>query len=191
MANHTLANTALIVVDVQNDFLPGGALAVNRGDEVIPILNRYLADFARANLPIFATRDWHPPNHCSFAARGGSWPVHCVMETDGARFARSLRLPASTVVIPKGTAPDQEAYSGFAGTKLESHLRAAAVRRIYVGGLATDYCVLNTVKDALRSGFQVTLLEDALRAVDLKPEDGRRAIEEMVRLGAVPGGFAR
>jgi nicotinamidase/pyrazinamidase len=176
---------ALIIVDVQNDFLPGGALAVPRGDEVIPVLNRYIAEFERQNLPIFATRDWHPANHCSFQAQGGPWPVHCVKHTRGAEFPQSLGLTAATVVISKA-APDKEAYSGFEGTDLEDRLRGASVECLYIGGLATDYCVLNTVKDALRKGFKVMLLMDAIRAVNVGPADGLNAEKEMLRLGAVP-----
>ena len=177
---------ALVVVDVQRDFLPGGSLAVPRGDEVVPVLNRYVADFVRAGLPIFATRDWHPPDHCSFRARGGPWPPHCVQDALGAAFAPGLALPPSAVVVSKGTSPERDAYSGFEGTDLDRRLREAGVRRLFVGGLATDYCVLNTVKDALAAGFPTLLLTDAIRAVDVRPGDGRRAEEEMVRLGALP-----
>jgi len=186
MAANESTRSALIIVDVQNDFLPGGRLAVPHGDEVIPILNRYIAGFLGENFPIFVTRDWHPPNHCSFQAQGGPWPVHCVIDTEGAEFARPLRIPASAIVISKGTAPDREAYSGFEGTELEGRLREASVGCLYVGGLATDYCVLNTVKDGLQKGFKVTLLTDAIRAVNVQPTDGRQAEEEMRRLGAVP-----
>jgi nicotinamidase/pyrazinamidase len=186
MTEKLLATDALIVVDVQNDFLPGGSLAVPHGDEVIPVLNRYLAAFELETLPIFATRDWHPLNHCSFLAQGGPWPVHCVMQTRGAQFPPSLRLPSSAVVISKGTSPEKEAYSGFEGTDLEARLRAAAVERLFVGGLATDYCVLNTVRDGLKRGFKVVLLKDSIRAVNVAAEDGRRAEEEMLRHGAVP-----
>ena len=177
---------ALIIVDVQNDFLPGGALAVPEGDRVIPALNAYIAEFEKQELPVFATRDWHPPNHCSFQAQGGPWPVHCVADSKGAEFSPSLRLPKSAAVISKGTAPGQEAYSGFAGTELETRLRRAGATCLWVGGLATDYCVLNTVKDALSKGFEVRLLRDAIRAVNLHPQDGLKAEEEMRRLGAVP-----
>jgi len=181
-----LANDALVVIDVQNDFLPGGSLAVARGDEVIPVLNRYLAAFERDHLPIFATRDWHPPNHCSFQAQGGPWPTHCVKQTHGAEFPAALRLPSSTVVVSKVTSPTQEAYSGFEGTDLETRLRAAGVNCLYVGGLATDYCVLHTVRDGLQRGFRIMLLRDAIRAVNVHPEDGTKAEKEMIRLGAVP-----
>ncbi|HEV2393533.1 MAG TPA: isochorismatase family protein [Verrucomicrobiae bacterium] len=176
---------ALVIVDVQNDFLPGGRLAVPGGDEVIPVLNRYIAGAERDHLPIFATRDWHPPNHCSFRTQGGQWPVHCVMETEGAGFPASLRLPSRAVLISKGMLPDKEAYSGFEGTALEERLHGAGVGTLYVGGLATDYCVLNTVKDALNKGFRVFLLKDAVRAVNLRPEDGRNAEQEMRRFGAL------
>ncbi len=186
MTTKLLAGDALVVVDVQNDFLPGGRLAVSGGDEVIPVLNSYIARFAAERLPIFATRDWHPPNHCSFAAQGGPWPAHCVMETHGAAFPATLELPASAVVISKGTEPGKEAYSGFEGSALEERLRRDSVARIYVGGLATDYCVLSTVKDGLRRGFKVVLLKEAIRAVNARPADGREAEQEMLRLGAVP-----
>ncbi|MGN2390132.1 isochorismatase family protein [Pelomicrobium sp. G1] len=177
---------ALIVVDVQNDFLPGGALAVPQGDQVIEPLNRAAVLFEAKGLPVFATRDWHPENHCSFKAQGGPWPPHCVAGTRGAEFAPGLRLPASAVVISKATTPERDAYSGFQGTELAELLRRRGVKRVVVGGLATDYCVLNTVKDALTQGFQVLLLIDAIRAVDVKPGDGEAARTEMERAGAVP-----
>jgi nicotinamidase/pyrazinamidase len=175
---------ALIVVDVQNDFLPGGALAVPRGDEVVPVLNQYVARFGAQRLPIFATRDWHPANHCSFGAQGGPWPPHCVADTAGAGFARELQLPRETVVISKATSADRDAYSGFAGTDLAQRLRALNVTRVFVGGLATDYCVLNTVLDALKNGFETVLLTDAIRAVNVRSDDGVKAEETMQRAGA-------
>ncbi len=175
---------ALIVVDVQNDFLPGGSLAVPRGDEVVPVLNGYIERFHACGLPLFATRDWHPSEHCSFHSRGGPWPPHCVANTRGAEFAPGLELPRSTRIISKATREEADAYSGFNATDLAAQLRAAGVTRVFVGGLATDYCVLNTVKDALREGFDVVLLTDAVRAVDVKPGDGDAAIAEMQSLGA-------
>lgn len=178
---------ALVVIDVQNDFLPGGSLAVPRGDDVIPVLNRYLAAFARRGLPIFATRDWHPPNHCSFQPYGGPWPPHCVQGTPGAEFAPDLRLPASTILITlKGTQPEKDAYSAFDGTDLDTRLREQGVKRFFVGGLATDYCVLCTVDDGLQAGYTVILLQDAIRAVNVRPDDGERAETEMIRRGAIP-----
>ena len=175
---------ALVIVDVQNDFLPGGALAVPHGDEVVPVLNRWIERFTARGLPVIATRDWHPPDHCSFQARGGPWPPHCVAGTEGAAFAPGLRLPQDTLVISKATEPDREAYSGFEGTALAERLRDLGARRLFVGGLATDYCVLSTVRDARREGFEVVLIEDGVRAVDVQPGDGERALEEMRRLGA-------
>ena len=176
---------ALLVVDVQNDFLPGGSLAVPGGDEVIPVLNHYLATFEAHRLPVFATRDWHPLDHCSFHAQGGPWPVHCVAGTQGAEFAPGLQWPSSTSVISKAASSERDAYSGFEGTDLNSQLRRAGVKRLFVGGLATDYCVLNTVKDALALGYQVVHLVDATRAVNVHPENGHRALEEMAHLGAL------
>lgn len=173
---------ALLVVDMQNDFLPGGSLAVPHGDEVLPVLNRYLERFSA--LPVYATRDWHPEGHCSFAEQGGPWPPHCVAGTHGAEFAAALRLPPSAVIVSKATRVEQDAYSGFEGTALDDSLSAARIRRLYVGGLATDYCVLNTVRDALKLGYRVMLLADAVRAVDVHPGDGERAEAEMVALGA-------
>ncbi|HEB67033.1 MAG TPA: nicotinamidase [Gammaproteobacteria bacterium] len=177
---------ALIVVDVQKDFLPGGALAVPEGDAVIAPLNAWIARFRAAGLPVIATRDWHPPNHCSFREQGGPWPVHCVADTPGAAFADDLQLPEDAWIVSKATEAEREAYSGFQDTDLAERLKAAGVRRLFVGGLATDYCVRNTVKDALANGFTVFLLTDAIRAVNVNPGDGDRAIAEMTAAGAVP-----
>ncbi|MEX0959367.1 MAG: nicotinamidase [Burkholderiales bacterium] len=177
---------ALIVVDVQNDFLPGGALGVPDGDAVVPVLNRYIEHFEEQGLPVIATRDWHPENHVSFKARGGPWPPHCIAQTRGAQFGPGLKLPADARVVSKATTADEEAYSGFQGTQLAQDLREQNVKRVFVGGLATDYCVLNTVKDARKHGFDVVLLRDAIRPVEVKPGDGERAVTEMTDLGAVP-----
>jgi nicotinamidase/pyrazinamidase len=180
------AGDALVLVDVQNDFLPGGSLAVPGGDGVIPPLNGWIARFKAARLPIFATRDWHPPDHCSFQSQGGPWPAHCVADSEGAAFAPGLALPSDARVISKATRREADAYSGFAGTDLDDRLRRAGVNRLFVGGLATDYCVLNTVKDALGLGYRVQLLTDAIRAVDARPGDGARAMAEMLAAGALP-----
>ncbi len=174
----------LLVTDIQNDFLPGGSLAVTGGDEVIPVLNRYIEVFTARNLPVFATRDWHPEHHCSFREQGGTWPVHCVAGTRGAEFSPALRLPPSPVIISKATTPEFEAYSSFLRTDLDEKLRAAGIRRVFIGGLTTEYCVLNSPLDALQFGYQVFVLTDAIRAVNLRPDDGWRAIEEMVARGA-------
>ncbi len=181
---HPQQGDALLIVDVQNDFLPGGRLAVAGGEKVVPVLNRYLVKFSMLNLPVYATRDWHPAQHCSFSAQGGPWPQHCVAKTSGAAFAAALQLPPAAVIISKATKPEQDAYSGFQGTNLNQKLRAANIRRLFIGGLATDYCVLNTVHDALGLGYQVLLLGDAIRAVDMQPGDGQRAEAEMSKLGA-------
>jgi nicotinamidase/pyrazinamidase len=175
---------ALIVVDVQNDFLPGGSLAVPDGDAVIAPINRTAALFAQRARPVFATRDWHPGDHCSFKSRGGPWPPHCVAGSRGAQFAAGLALPDTVVVVSKATDPDRDAYSGFEGTGLEEQLRAKQAERVFVAGLATDYCVLATVKDALAAGFEAVVLVDAVRAVNVTPGDGERALGEMRALGA-------
>ncbi len=176
---------ALIIVDVQNDFLPGGSLAVPDGDAIIPVLNRYIRLFTERDLPVFATRDWHPSNHRSFKAQGGIWPPHCLAGTRGAAFASELQLPADVYVISKADKPEQDAYSGFQGTDLSEKLRKLKVRRLWIGGLATDYCVLNTVLDARRQGFEVFVLRDAIRAVNFRPDDGAKAIQKMRGHGAV------
>ncbi|KPK37772.1 MAG: hypothetical protein AMJ69_10410 [Gammaproteobacteria bacterium SG8_47] len=177
---------ALIVVDVQNDFLPGGSLAVPDGNAVIAALNDYIARFVDKGLPVFATRDWHPTDHCSFKAQGGIWPPHCVAGTKGAEFAPDLTLPSTVVVVSKAAEQGKDAYSGFEGTDLGERLRALGVTRVFVGGLATDYCVLQTVKDALREQLQVVVLHDAIRAVNVHPADGANAEQEMAQLGAQP-----
>lgn len=177
---------ALVIVDVQNDFLPGGALPVPRGDEVVSVLNGYIRLFGEKGLPVVATRDWHPPDHSSFREQGGPWPAHCVQGTRGAEFAPELELPEDVIIVSKATHPEEEAYSGFQGTDLDGRLKDLGIRRLFVGGLATDYCVLSTVRDALSLGYQVCLLKDAIRAVDVRPGDGQRAEEEMVRQGAGP-----
>jgi len=176
----------LLVTDIQNDFLPGGSLAVAGGDAVVPVLNRYIDAFVARGLPVFATRDWHPAGHCSFAAQGGPWPEHCVAGSRGAEFAPGLGLPADATLISKATVPDREAYSSFQGTDLDQRLRAAGIRRIFIGGLTTDYCVLETTRDARRRGYEVMLLTDAIRAVDVESGDGARALADMLARGARP-----
>jgi nicotinamidase/pyrazinamidase len=180
---------ALILVDVQNDFLPGGALGVPEGDQVIPVLNKYSEVFEQLGLPIVATRDWHPENHCSFEAQGGPWPPHCVAGTEGAAFATGLDLHGDTKVVSKAETPEEEAYSGFQGTELNRWLKERGVRRVFVGGLATDYCVRETVRDGLVNGYEVVLLGDAIRAVNVDPGDGEKAVAEMEKEGAVKTDF--
>lgn len=176
--------SVLIVVDVQRDFCPEGALPVPSGDEVIPILNRYMEKFEKVGAPIYATRDWHPPNHTSFKAQGGIWPPHCVQNTKGAEFHPDLVLPKRTEIISKATNPEREAYSGFDGTRLGEDLKRRGIKKVFVGGLATDYCVKSTVLDALKLGFETVLLEDAIRGVDVRAGDSERAIRKMVEKGA-------
>lgn len=177
---------ALLLVDVQNDFLPGGSLAVPEGDLIVPVLNRYIERFARKGLPVIATRDWHPPDHCSFREQGGSWPPHCIAGTRGAEYSPQLRLPDTAVVVSKATLRAPDAYSGFEGTNLTEILRSRNIKRLFIGGLATDYCVLNTVTDALALGFEVWLMIDAVRAVNIHHDDGKAATVEMLRRGAHP-----
>lgn len=175
---------ALVVVDLQRDFLPGGALGIANGDRTLPVNDAWLRRFEARGLPVFLTRDWHPADHCSFAARGGPWPVHCVRDTPGAAFADGLHLPPRAAIVSKATDRDREAYSAFEGTGLAQRLRAEGVTRIFIGGLATDYCVVNTTHDARAAGFDVVVLRDAIAAVDVRPGDGERAIARMSEEGA-------
>jgi nicotinamidase/pyrazinamidase len=180
---------ALVIIDVQNDFCPGGSLAVAGGDEVVAVLNQYIQKFTQAKLPIFATRDWHPQRTKHFKAFGGLWPPHCVQGTHGAEFRADLALPQDTIIVSAGVGSDEEGYSGFdgkddKGVGLADLLRDRRIERVFVGGIATDYCVKETVLDALKHGFKVVLLEDAVRGVNLRPDDSERAITEMVRAGA-------
>lgn len=175
---------ALIVVDVQRDFLPDGPVPVAGGDQVVPLLNDYLREFTSRGLPVLATRDWHPTNHCSFKENGGIWTRHCVANQPGAGWAPGLELPADAAIISKGTDPAKDAYSGFQGTTLHAQLQKDKVRRVFVGGLATDYCVKHTVRDALKRGYQVVLLLDAVRAAEVKVGDGALAVADMLGRGA-------
>ena len=177
---------ALLIADIQNDFLEGGALGIAGGNVVIPVLRTYLHRFSSRGLPIFLTRDWHPANHCSFQSRGGPWPAHCVAGSHGSLPPCDFETPPSAVIIYKAIDPDQEAYSAFQNTPLHRHLQALGTRRLFIGGLATDYCVLQTVKDARALGYQVCLLTDGIKAVNVRPDDGIKAQEEMLELGSIP-----
>lgn len=182
---------ALIVVDVQNDFCPGGSLAVPEGDAVVPVLNEYMSRAADAGVPIFASRDWHPEHTRHFAAEGGPWPPHCVQGTPGAEFHPELRLPEGVAIVSKGMSTEDQGYSALEavlpdGQSLLEALRARGVEHIYIGGLATDYCVRATTLDALKDGFTTSVLVDASRAVDVQPGDGARALNEMLAAGAEP-----
>jgi nicotinamidase/pyrazinamidase len=174
---------ALIVVDVQNDFCPGGSLAVAHGDEVVAPLNQLIEDFLERGEPVFKSRDWHPEKTRHFAAFGGTWPVHCVQNTKGAEFHPELIDDMHIRVISKGLG-DEDSYSAFDGTDLALQLHRLGVEEVWIGGLATDYCVKNTVLDALKEGFRVKALKNAMRAVELESGDAERALAEMKEAGA-------
>jgi nicotinamidase/pyrazinamidase len=177
---------ALIIVDLQNDFLPGGSLGVPQGDDVIAPIQRLIGLYQAHGLPIYASRDWHPVGHCSFTEQGGIWPIHCIAGSHGAAFSAAIPLEEFTTVISKATTVEKDAYSAFNGTGLGDQMRARGIERVAVCGLATDYCVLNTARDALTEGFAALLVLDAIRAVNVKPGDGERAIAEMQAAGALP-----
>jgi nicotinamidase/pyrazinamidase len=176
---------ALLVVDVQNDFCPGGALGVVAGDEVIPMLNEWIAAAVEAGVPVYVSRDWHPPDHISFRARGGPWPPHCIQGTFGAEFHRDLRLPDGVQVVSKADTADKDSYSAFGGTVLSARLHHDGIRRLWIGGLAQDYCVRETALDAIHDGFNVHVIVDATRPVNVSPEDGPRALEDIQRAGGI------
>lgn len=180
---------ALLIVDVQNDFCPTGALAVPEGDKVVPPINKYIKIFNKNKAPILATRDWHPVRTKHFKDFGGVWPVHCVQNTPGAAFHPKLRLPKDAILLYKGMDTQKDAYSAFqaedsAGTAMPKLLSLLGVKELYIAGLATDYCVRFSVRDAIKHGLKVKLLSDAVRGVNLKPGDSEKAIKEMVRRGA-------
>lgn len=180
---------ALLIVDVQNDFCPGGALQILKGDRVVKPINRAVELFCAAGLPVLASRDWHQPDTRHFRDFGGVWPVHCVQGTPGAAFHPDLRLPEGAVVLSKGINPELDGYSAFEGVtvdgvKLAELLRELQVRKLYICGLATDYCVLCTTREALRNGYEVTVLTDAVAGVDIVPGESAGAIEDMERAGA-------
>jgi nicotinamidase/pyrazinamidase len=169
----------LIVVDVQNDFCPGGALPVPEGDEVVAPINRLMEEIPFT----VATRDWHPPDHSSFVTEGGPWPVHCVQETGGAQLHPKLHTSQIDAVVDAGQGREDDGYSGFEKTDLERLLRDREVETVHIGGLALDYCVRATALDARRAGFNVVLHRDATRAIDANPGDGERALEELREAG--------
>jgi len=182
-------DAALLIVDVQNDFCPGGALQIMDGDRILEPVNRAVERFAREGLPIIATRDWHPPLTRHFRNCGGAWPVHCVQGTPGADFHPDLLLPEGTVIVSKGTDQEQDGYSAFeaidaAGKNLKAILAGLGVRHVYISGLATDYCVLFTGRQALQNGLQVTVITDAVAGVDIVAGDSERALQELVEGGA-------
>jgi nicotinamidase/pyrazinamidase len=181
--------SAILVVDVQLDFCPGGALPVPAGDAIIPMLNNYIKLFTGHNLPVFASRDWHNRQTKHFIEFGGAWPHHCVQDTQGAQFHPLLSLPEGSIILSKGMSCDADSYSAFQAvddqkTAFDMLLRQHEIRSLYIGGLATDYCVKWTVLDALKFGYKVILLIDAIKGVNVRPTDSTVAIEEMVRRGA-------
>lgn len=180
----------LLVVDVQNDFCPGGALGVPEGDAIVPCVNRTIRAFRRRDLPILFTRDWHPKETKHFKGFGGAWPPHCIQGTKGARFHTDLLIPGEALILSKGMDPEQDSYSAFQaltdrGRDLESTLEELGVDEIFVCGLATDYCVRATILDATRRGLKVYVLRDAVRGVDVKPGDSNAALREMRAHGAL------
>ena len=183
-------DSALLIVDVQNDFCPGGSLAVSGGDEVVPVLNELARTFAEAGRPVVATRDWHPERTTHFKDFGGVWPAHCVIDSHGGQFHPDLTLPPEAVVVSKGMGEHEDSYSGFDavhrdGRSLAQVLFETGARRVYVGGLATDYCVKHTVLDGRKRGLEMIVLRDAVRGVDLQPGDSDHALDEMQSAGAV------
>lgn len=186
---NVMPRAALLIVDVQNDFCPGGALAAPGGAAIVPALNRYIVDARARQMPIYASRDWHPATTTHFKAFGGIWPPHCVQQTPGAAFHPALALPADATIVSKGDRPDREGYSAFDGHTPDGHsladdLRARHIDQLLVGGIATDYCVKQTVLDALKSGFRVTVLPDAITGIDIQPGDADRALDQMRASGA-------
>jgi len=180
---------ALLIIDVQNDFCPAGALAVPEGDKIIPNLNKYIKIFSQKKLAIFASRDWHLKKTIHFKKFGGVWPVHCVQNTKGAQFHPKLKLPKGTIILSKGMDPEKDSYSAFQAQDANNIdflilLKYLGVQQLYIGGLATDYCVKFSAVDALKNAFKVKLLMDAIKGVNLKPNDSEGAIKEMVKKGA-------
>jgi nicotinamidase/pyrazinamidase len=180
---------ALLIVDVQNDFCPGGALGVPQGHKIVPAINTYIKIFTKNKLPIFATRDWHPVKTRHFKDFGGIWPVHCIQNSRGAAFNPDLKLPKKAILLYKGMDPEKDAYSSFhaedtSGVDLYSWLKRLNVQELCIAGLATDYCVKYTAIDALKHGFKVKILMDAIQGVNLKPNDSEKAIKKITKMGA-------
>lgn len=176
---------ALIIVDMQNDFMPEGALPVPNALSIIHVINEYIKLFTNIKAPVIATRDWHPPNHISFKARGGPWPPHCIQGTKGAEFHPDLMLSPNIIIVSKGYEEDKEAYSGFEGTNLDKILKSKNIRRLFVCGVATDYCVKATALDAIKLGYTVLILNDAIRGVDVPKGSIDKAVNELLNEGAI------
>jgi nicotinamidase/pyrazinamidase len=181
--------SALLVVDIQKDFCAGGALAAPGGDEIIPAVNRHIADARSRDMPVYATRDWHPPATSHFKEYGGVWPPHCVQGTQGAQFHRNLKLPPDAIVVNKGDDPQRHGYSAFeghtsVGKALLDDLRDRHITRVYLTGIATDYCVRESALDALKAGLEVRVVADAIAGIDARPGDAQRALDEISAAGA-------
>ncbi len=172
---------ALLVVDVQRDFCPGGALAVEEGDRVVPVLNKWVREAQGRNAPTFFSRDWHPLGHPSFKERGGSWPPHCLQDTDGAAFHTDLDVPDGSVIVTKGVRFDKDQYSVFDETGLAEELKRRSIRRLWLGGLAQDVCVRYSALSAREAGFEVALIRNGTRPVS--PEGAKEALDEMEKAG--------
>src|SRR3989338_4427706 len=180
---------ALLIVDMQNDFCPGGALGIKDGDKIIPAINKYIKIFSEKKLPVFASRDWHPKKTTHFKEFGGAWPRHCIQNSKGAEFHPKLRLPKETILLYKGMDPEKDSYSCFQaedqrGMSFSGILKLFGIKELYIAGLATDYCVKFSTHEALKQGFKVKLLMDAIKGVNLKPGDSEKAIKGMVKNGA-------
>ncbi len=175
---------ALILVGLQRDAFPGGTIAIADAPAIIPIANRYLSAWANLGLPIVLGRCWHPPNHCSFRTHGGPWPDHAIADTPGAAFAADLLVPPTSIIVSTGTDAADEASSAFADAELDSQLRRRGTTQVFVGGIATEHCVLNTVRDAIDRDYATVVLRDASRATNVRPDDGADAEGVMAELGA-------
>lgn len=184
------SSDALLVTDMQIDFLTGGTLPVEGADQLIPVINDYINRFENTPAHVVVSRDWHPANHISFIAQGGPWPPHCVQNTEGAKFSPKIKFPNHTVVISKATDPKQEAYSAFETTNLANELRQLGIKRLFVAGVATDYCVVNTVLDACKLGFEAVVFMDAVLGINVKIGDVDRAVATMISNGAVQATIA-
>ncbi len=175
-------NKALLLVDLQNDFFPGGALGIETGNEIVDVVNKYIDLFKEHTLPVFATRDWHPPETTHFEKKGGPWPDHCVQNTKGAEFHPSIKIPGNAIVLSKGTDPQSHGYSAFeahdeSGKSFPDILREKDIDTFYIAGLATDLCVRYSAMDAVKNGFNINILADAVRGVD--PEESKKTLEEI------------
>lgn len=188
--SHPGYGDALLIINVQNDYLPGGSLKISSDNQLVSLLNQYIEAFLALDLPVYAIRDWHPADHCSFQSQGGPRPPHCIAGSYGSDLAPGLRLPETAIIISKGADSNKVAYSGFEDTDLAERLHLDNVRRLFIAGLTTEYEVFHTAQDALAEGFDVVLLADAICALDQDSDDGARAFAEMRRQGAAAAQFS-